>query len=63
MNGGSGELQIHRIDTRHDDVQSALDTLREKLSTHGDIVSEEGRRRTIAVFGEPLSPQQVVERI
>src|SRR5205807_8324282 len=26
-------------------------------------VSEAGRKRTLEVFGEPLSPQQVVERI
>ena len=56
-------LHIQRIDTRRDDVQAALDGLREKLSPRGDIVSEAGRQRTIAVFGEPLSPQQVVERI
>ena len=37
--------------------------LRERLSPRGNIVSEAGRRRTIEVFGEPLSPQQVVERI
>ena len=29
----------------------------------GNVVSPEGRARTIAAFGEPLSPQQVVERI
>ncbi|MCR4415810.1 MAG: histidinol dehydrogenase, partial [Thermoguttaceae bacterium] len=29
----------------------------------GDVVSQEGRRRTIEIFGEPLSPAQVVERI
>jgi len=63
MNGRSDKLRIRRIDTRRDDVDSALNSLREKLSPQGDIVSEEGRRRTIAVFGEPLSPQQVVERI
>ena len=37
--------------------------LREKLSPRGDVVSESGRQRTIDLFGEPLSPQQVVERI
>lgn len=56
-------LSIERIDTRRDDVVAALDRLRERLSPRGDIVSEAGRRRTIEVFGEPLSPQQVVERI
>jgi histidinol dehydrogenase len=56
-------MKIARIDTRRDDVSAALDALREKLSPRGDIVSEAGRKRTIEVFGEPLSPQQVVERI
>jgi histidinol dehydrogenase len=57
------ELRIERIDTRQDDVRRALAGLRERLSPRGNIVSEAGRRRTIDVFGEPLSPQQVVERI
>ena len=56
-------LKIQRIDTRKDDVTAALDRLREQLSPRGDVVSEAGRRRTIEAFGEPLSPQQVVERI
>ncbi len=45
------------------DAREALAELRQRLSPRGDIVSEAGRRRTIEVFGEPLSPQQVVERI
>ncbi|MFT5522240.1 MAG: histidinol dehydrogenase, partial [Pirellulaceae bacterium] len=56
-------LNILRIDTRQDDIQQALDQLREKLSPRGNVVSEAGRQRTIDVFGEPLSPQEVVERI
>lgn len=63
MTSAASELQILRIDTSRDDVRAGLDTLREKLSPRGDIVSEAGRQRTIAVFGDPLSPQQVVERI
>ncbi|HTN74432.1 MAG TPA: histidinol dehydrogenase [Pirellulaceae bacterium] len=57
------DLNIARIDTRHDNVTAALDALRERLSPRGNVVSEAGRQRTIAVFGKPLSPQQVVERI
>src|SRR6187200_1968586 len=56
-------LNIRRIDTRRDGLRQALDELREKLSPRGEIVSEEGKRKTIEVFGEPLSPQQVVARI
>jgi histidinol dehydrogenase len=40
-----------------------LATLRNRLSVRGDIVSEAGRQRTIDLFGQPLTPQQVVERI
>jgi histidinol dehydrogenase len=56
-------LNIRRIDTRRDAVQSAVDELRERLSPRGNVVSAAGRQRTIDVFGEPLTPQQVVERI
>lgn len=57
------ELRIRRIDARCEDVESALAALREQLSPRGDVVSEEGRKRTEAVFGEPLTPQEVVQRI
>jgi histidinol dehydrogenase len=56
-------LAIQQIDTRSDNVDAALAALRQKLSPAGNIVSEAGRRRTIEVFGEPLTPRQVVERI
>ncbi len=52
-----------RIDTSQPDAVEQLATLRQKLSPGGDVVSEAGRRKTIEVFGEPLSPQQTVERI
>jgi histidinol dehydrogenase len=56
-------LKIRRIDARRADARQALNELREKLSPDGDVVSEAGRRRTMEVFGEPLSPARVVERI
>src|SRR5688572_4894055 len=56
-------LNIRRIDARNQDVRGEIAALRERLSPRGNVVSEAGRRRTIEVFGEPLSPQQVVERI
>jgi histidinol dehydrogenase len=56
-------LNIQRIDSRKDDIRQAMDGLREKLSPRGDIVSQEGRRRTLEIFGEPLTPVQVVEKI
>ncbi len=57
------KLNITRIDTRRDDIAKQLDALREKLSPRGDVVSEASRQRTLDVFGQPLTPQQVVERI
>ena len=56
-------LEIRRIDTRRGNVPQQLDQLRERLSPRGDIVSEAGRKRTLEVFGQPLTPAQVVERI
>ena len=63
MEAAESKLNIQRIDTRQDNVRQALDRLRERLSPRGDIVSEAGRQRTIDVFGQPLTPQQVVETI
>lgn len=57
------DLKIRRIDARRDDLRAALSELRERLSPRGNIVSEAGKRRTIEVFGEPLTPVQVIERI
>lgn len=59
----SNRLNLTCIDASRDDVQARLAELRERLSPRGNVVSEEGRRRTIEVFGEPLSPGQVVERV
>jgi len=56
-------IDITTIDCTRDNAESLFAELREKLSPRGNVVSEAGRRRTIELFGEPLSPQQVVERI
>ncbi len=56
-------LNICRIDCASDDAFEAIGKLRRQLSPRGNVVSPQGRARTIAAFGEPLSPQQVVERI
>ncbi len=58
----ANDLNIRRIDSRREDIRAAMAQLRE-LSPQGNVVSEAGRQRTIEVFGGPLSPQQVVERI
>lgn len=56
-------MKITRIDSRKDDISEAMKILRERLSPRGDVVSQTGRERTLAIFGEPLSPQETVERI
>ncbi|MEM9660475.1 MAG: histidinol dehydrogenase, partial [Planctomycetota bacterium] len=56
-------MNIPRIDMRKPESASELAALRAKLAIDGDVVSESGRRKTVEVFGEPLSPVQVVERI
>jgi histidinol dehydrogenase len=55
-------LSIRRIDSRQD-IRAAMQELRRRLSPEGNVVSEAGRRRTVEVFGEALTPVQVVERI
>ncbi len=40
-----------------------LQHLRQQLSPSGNVVSPKGRELTLRVFGEPLQPTQVVERI
>ncbi len=57
------DLKITWIDSRKDDITAAMARLRERLSPRGEIVSQEGRQRTIEIFGEPLSPLEVVRRI
>lgn len=56
-------LDIPVIDCARDDAARRLEELREKLSPRGDVVSPEGRKRTMALFGEPLAPPEVVKRI
>jgi histidinol dehydrogenase len=56
-------LNIARINAADPQAREQIAALRAKLATDGDVVSEAGRRKTIEVFGEPLTPMQVVERI
>ncbi len=56
-------MKIARIDCSSADAPEAIRELRRQLSPRGDVVSPEGRARTIATFGEPLTPEQVVARI
>ena len=50
-------------DDQTDNLVDKVEGLRKKLGVRGDIVSTRSRAKTIEVFGEPLSPNQVVERI
>jgi histidinol dehydrogenase len=59
----SQPLQLTTIDGRNQAGKQAIQAIRAKLSPKGDVVSARGRQLTIDVFGEPLSPKQVVERI
>jgi len=59
----SSELLIPRIDCRQSDASGLFRQLRQKLSPRGDVVSESGRQRTLELFGEALSPREVVRRI
>ena len=56
-------LRLLQIDMRMAGAESQIESLTKKLAPEGDVVSEAGRRRTEEVFGEPLTPSQVVERI
>ena len=55
---------LQRIDTSQPDARRQIASLRQKLApATGDVVSEAGRRKTMEVFGEPLTPVDVVKRI
>ncbi|MFN7737990.1 MAG: histidinol dehydrogenase [Pirellula sp.] len=54
---------LNRIAANSADFQTRLSELRRKLSPDGSVVSERGRQLTQQLFGEELTPQQVVERI
>ncbi|HBT76034.1 MAG TPA: histidinol dehydrogenase, partial [Planctomycetaceae bacterium] len=57
------KMNIERIDSRNGNIADRIDSLRRKLSLRGDIVSEAGRARTVEIFGESLTPRQVVGKI
>lgn len=57
------KISIRKVNAENEDVISELAVLQDRLSPQGDIVSPAGRRLTESVFGEPLTPQQSVERI
>lgn len=54
---------LTRLDTSARDFEERLEELRKKLSPDGTVVSERSSQLTMSLFGEAISPQQVVERI
>jgi histidinol dehydrogenase len=56
-------LNVPVVDWPGEEGERVMAELRLRLSPRGDIVSEMGKQRTVELFGEPLSPQQVVGRI
>ena len=56
-------MNITTIDCTRDSAEGLFSQLRQKLSPQGDIVSPSGRARTLELFGEALTPRQVVQRI
>lgn len=54
---------MRRIDCRQTSARGAIEAIRRQLSPRGDVVSARGRQLTLEVFGEPLPPRQVVQRI
>jgi histidinol dehydrogenase len=56
-------LKFRRIDCSTHSAEKEIAALRAALSPEGKVVSPESEARTIAAFGEPLLPRQVVERI
>jgi histidinol dehydrogenase len=56
-------LSLRRIRCGTDGSAAALASLREQLSSAGNVVSARGKALTEKVFGEPLPPGRVVERI
>jgi histidinol dehydrogenase len=56
-------LNLRRIQLGSREAQAQLANLRAQFSTQGNVVSPRGRALTEKVFGEPLPPQRVVERV
>ena len=56
-------LAMRRIRWSEPDAARRLGALRQQLASQADVVSARGRQLTEKVFGEALTPAQVVERI
>lgn len=56
-------LKMDRLNASSSSFSDDIAGLRRKLSPDGSVVSDRGKQLTMKVFGEPLSPQLVVDRI
>lgn len=56
-------LAVQTIDLTTAEGRGRLKRLVSSLSSQGDVVSPSAAKRTIEIFGEPLTPKQVVARI
>jgi histidinol dehydrogenase len=56
-------LILRRIRLGDAGAAARLAALRDQLGAHGNVVSARGRELTQKVFGEPLPPARVVERV
>lgn len=56
-------LNLRRIDCADSQATDQLTELRRRISSLGEVVSPRSRELTEKVFGEPLPPVRVVERI
>ena len=54
---------VQTIDLTTADGRGRLERLVSRLSSQGDVVSPAAATRTIEIFGEPLTPKQVVAKI
>jgi histidinol dehydrogenase len=56
-------LYLRRIDYGATNAAAQLTELRARLGASGNVVSARGRQLTLKVFGEPLTPARVAERV
>src|SRR4051794_3112574 len=56
-------LSLRRISSANDDAAAQLLALRRRLSLQADVVSPRSRALTEQVFGQALTPSQVVQKI
>jgi histidinol dehydrogenase len=56
-------LKLRRIDLTASNAAAQIIKLRDQFRTDAEVVSAASKKKTQAVFGEPLPPSRAVERI